>query len=235
MIAVRADPRRRWPGSPDAGFAASGEISHIGVVKNAADCGRRAVADPAVGAARRRAHPRPGHAAAAGAGRGHRRRARRRARAQPGRDPPAPRRHARRRRRGRPASSSSRGAARPGPPGQGFTLTDAGRRPLRHPHATTTWPPPRCAGSPRTAAPTAVAAFAAEQVAGAGGPLPGGDGGGRRRPARPGRGARRRAHRRGLRCQRVDDRLRRAALPAPLPGGARGRRVPAAVRGRDRR
>ena len=41
------------------------------------------------------------------------------------------------------------------------------------------------------------------------------------------------AHRRGLRCIGFGDRHGRPAVPAPLPGGARGGRVPAAVRGRD--
>ena len=61
---------------------------------------------------------------------------------------------------------------------------------------------------------------------------------GRQRPrrcaGRPRPGPRRRAHGRGLRCHGLGDLRRRAALPAPLPGGARGGGVPAAVRGRDR-
>ncbi|MDP9428845.1 MAG: Fe-S cluster assembly protein SufB, partial [Actinomycetota bacterium] len=50
---------------------------------------------------------------------------------------------------------------------------------------------------------------------------------------RPGPGPRRGAHGRGLRCLGLGDLQRWAALPAPLPGGARGGGVPAAVRGRD--
>ena len=62
--------------------------------------------------------------------------------------------------------------------------------------------------------------------------------GGGRRPhrgaRRPRPGPRRRPHGRGLRCHGLGPLRRRAALPAPLPGGARGRGVPPAVRGGDR-
>src|SRR5205823_825411 len=67
----------------------------------------------------------------------------------------------------------------------------------------------------------------------AGDPLPRRHGGRRRRPARPGRGTGEGADGRGLRCVGDDDRLRRPALPAPLPGGPRRRGVPPAVRGGD--
>src|SRR5438034_10073898 len=54
-----------------------------------------------------------------------------------------------------------------------------------------------------------------------------------RRSAGPRRRPRRGVDRGGVRRRGVHDRVRRATVPAPLPGGARRRRVPAAVRSRD--
>ena len=96
-----------------------------------------------------------------------------------------------------------RGPRGRGRPAKVFALTDAARERFgRTP--TTTSPPPRCAGSPSTAARTRWPRSPPTQVAGAGGALPGRDA---PRPATtrsPGREAlAERADRRGLRCQRV--------------------------------
>ena len=229
-VADRRTARCRWSDHRGPVCGAAGELRNVGVVKNGCSArprrGGPAVAPSADGRTRDRVAQlllEQGAATAAelGAALG----------LSPAGDPPAPRRHARRRRRGGPgaAARGQRGRGRPAK-----VVRADRRRPgalpahLRRPGHR------RAALDRRARRPGGGRARSPpSQVAGARGALPGGDGERRRRPDRPGRGARRGADRRGLRCQRDDDRLRRAAVPAPLPGGPRRRRVPAAVRGRD--
>ena len=90
---------------------------------------------------------------------------------------------------------------------------------------TTTWPPPPCAGSPARAARRRSTRSPPSRSPRWRPVAASRHGGRRRRPDRAGGGTRRGADRRGIRCQRVHDRHRWAAVPAPLPGGARGGRV----------
>ena len=189
------------------------------------------------GAARVRArHPGPDRPAHPGERPGHRGRPEHQAQPDPRRRPAAPGQPARRRDdrdpHGPPPGAAGGGAARPS---CSRSPTPAGA-PSSTP--TTTWPPARCASWPSAAGPDAVAEFARRQVA---------DlerryrPGGRRAPPRA-TGSRPWPRR----CPPTATPPRRAALlpgrgrgpaaaalPAPLPGGARGRRVPPAVRGRD--
>ena len=125
-----------------------------------------------------------------------------------------------------------------GRPARAYALTDAGRAKFGHAYddlastalrylRDTGGEQPRCWPSPSTGRPRS----------GRPDPRPGWTAtrhrAGRHRYRQAGRAGRRGADRGGLRRQRGTGRPGHPDLPAPLPGGARGRRVPGTVRGRD--
>ncbi len=134
---------------------------------------------------------------------------------------------------GRGGSTAHRGRGRPA---RRFHLTDAGRSTFPHAYDDLALTALRYVAA--SGGPDAVRAVAEQQLAGLEERCSTAveqateRGGGR--PGRPCPGARRRADGRGLRCHGLGDLRRGAALPAPLPGGARGGGVPPALRGRDR-